>query len=65
MGDVDRSFTPANICSAFQGAGLVPLQPDAVLSKLDVQLRTPSPPAALIEALWQARTPSNVRELEA
>jgi hypothetical protein len=60
----DRSFTSTNICSAFRGAGLVPLQPDAVLSKLDVQLRTPSP-ATLPEALWEARTPSNVRELEA
>ena len=61
----DRSFTPANICSAFRGAGIVPLQPDTVLSKLDVQLRTPTPPAALAETLWEARTPSNVRELEA
>ncbi|RYO04880.1 hypothetical protein AA0121_g12629 [Alternaria tenuissima] len=61
----DRAFTPSNICSAFRGAGLVPLQPDAVLSKLDVQLRTPSPAAALLEAPWEARTPSNVRELEA
>ena len=61
----DRSFTPANICSAFRGAGIVPLQPDTVLSKLDVQLRTPTPPAILPEALWQARTPSNTRELEA
>jgi hypothetical protein len=60
----DRSFTSTNICSAFRGAGLVPLQPDAVLSKLDVQLRTPSP-ATLLEALWEARTPSNVRKLEA
>ena len=61
----DRSFTLTNICSAFRGAGIVPLQPDAVLSKLDVQLRTPTPPAILAEALWQARTPSNTRELEA
>jgi hypothetical protein len=61
----DRSFTSANICSAFSGAGLVPLQPDVVLSRLDVQLRTPTPPAALTETLWEARTPSNVRELEA
>jgi hypothetical protein len=60
----DRSFTPTNIRSAFQGAGLVPHHPDVVLSKLDVQLRTPTPPA-FIEALWEARTPSNVRELEA
>jgi hypothetical protein len=61
----NRSFTPANIQSAFRGAGLVPHQPDAVLSKLDVQLRTPTPPAALINTLWEARTPSNIRELEA
>lgn len=27
----DRSFTPANIRSAFQGAGLIPYQPDVVL----------------------------------
>ena len=46
----ERLFTSANICSAFQGAGLVPLQPDIVLSKLDVQLRTPTL-VALPEAL--------------
>ncbi|KAF7572758.1 hypothetical protein PtrM4_076630 [Pyrenophora tritici-repentis] len=61
----NRAFTPANICSAFRGAGLVPLQPEAVLSKVDVQLRTPTPPAALPEAPWVAQTPSNARELEA
>jgi hypothetical protein len=61
----DRSFTSANICSAFRGAGLVPLYPDTVLSKLDVQLRTPTPPEALPEAPWEACTPSNVRELDA
>ncbi|KAF7566706.1 hypothetical protein PtrM4_150260 [Pyrenophora tritici-repentis] len=61
----DQAFTPANICSAFRGAGLVPLQPEAVLSKVDVQLRTPTPPAALPEAPWVAQTPSNARELEA
>jgi hypothetical protein len=56
----EQSFTSANICSAFRGTGLVPLQPDVVLSKLDVQLRTPTP-----EAPWEAKTPSNVRELDA
>jgi hypothetical protein len=59
----DQSFMSANICSAFRGAGLVPFQPDVVLSRLDVQLRTPT--QALPEALCEARTPSNVRELEA
>ena len=43
----------------------MPIQPETVLSRLDVQLRTPTPPAALAEALWEARTPSNARELEA
>jgi hypothetical protein len=59
-----RAFTTANICSAFQGAGLIPFQPDVVLLKLDIQLRTPTPPT-IVEAPWEARTPSNVRELEA
>jgi hypothetical protein len=60
----EQPFTSANIRSAFRGAGLVPFQPEVVLSKLDVQLRTPTP-AALQVVLWEARTPSNVRELEA
>jgi hypothetical protein len=60
----NRLFTAANICSAFRGAGLVPLQPDVVMSKLDMLLRTPTP-AALEETLWEAHTLSNVRELEA
>lgn len=62
----DRSSTLGNIQSTFRGAGLVPLHPDVVLSKLNVQLRTPTPPAALIDAAyWKARTLSNVYELEA
>jgi hypothetical protein len=42
----------------------VPLEPDVVLSNLDVQLHTPTP-AAVEEALWEAHMPSNVWELEA
>jgi hypothetical protein len=61
-----RSFTAANICSAFRGPGFVPLQPDIVLSQLDVRLRTPTPTLPVpAESLWEARTPSNVRKLEA
>jgi hypothetical protein len=60
-----QSFTEKNICSSFQAAGLVPYNPEAVLSKLDVKLRTPSPPAAAVEALWESQTPSNARELGA
>jgi hypothetical protein len=42
----------------------VPHQPDAVFSKPDVEIRTTTL-AALTEALWEARTPSNLRELDA
>lgn len=32
-----------NIKAGFRGAGLVPFDPQAVLSKLDIKLRTPTP----------------------
>jgi hypothetical protein len=38
------SFTPSNIQGGFRGAGLVPFNPERVISTLDVKLRTPSPP---------------------
>jgi len=58
-----NSITKSNICAGFRGAGLVPLDPEAVLSKLDVRLRTPSPPAIVEEAPWESKTPSNALEL--
>ncbi|EWZ28455.1 hypothetical protein FOZG_17848 [Fusarium oxysporum Fo47] len=38
------TFTESNIRGGFRGAGLAPLDPETVISKLDVQLRTPTPP---------------------
>ena len=60
----NQSITKENICSSFRGAGLVPYNAEAVLSKLDVKLRTPTPPALEV-TLWEAKTPSNAHELEA
>ncbi|KAI1665351.1 DDE superfamily endonuclease [Pyrenophora tritici-repentis] len=60
----EKTFTPENVRAGFRGAGLVPYDPDAVLSKLDVQLRTPTPPAPGTIA-WEAQTPRNARETEA
>jgi hypothetical protein len=37
------TMTEKNIKAAFKGAGLVPLDPESVVSKLDIQLRTPTP----------------------
>ena len=39
----DRTMTTENVLAGFRGAGLVPYDPEAVLSKLDVKLRTPTP----------------------
>jgi len=58
----DDLITKNNICASFQGAGLVPYNPGAVLSKLDVKLQTPTPPAAEV-AQWESKTPSNIIEL--
>ncbi|KAF7566808.1 hypothetical protein PtrM4_151280 [Pyrenophora tritici-repentis] len=60
----EKTFTVENIRAGFRGAGLVPYDPDVVLSKLDVQLRTPTPPAPGTIA-WEAQTPRNARETEA
>ncbi|KAG6980848.1 hypothetical protein FocnCong_v007738 [Fusarium oxysporum f. sp. conglutinans] len=37
------TVTEKNIKGGFKGAGLVPFDPESVVSKLDVQLRTPTP----------------------
>ena len=37
------TMTERNIQSAFRGAGLIPFNPKSVVSKLDVQIRTPPP----------------------
>ena len=38
------SITTNNILGGFRGAGLAPFDPEAVISKLNVRLRTPPPP---------------------
>jgi DDE superfamily endonuclease len=40
----DASITLSNIKGSFRSAELVPLNPEAVLSKLDIRLRTLTPP---------------------
>jgi hypothetical protein len=55
-----------NIKGGFKGAGLVPFDPESVVSKLDVQLRTPTP--AEEEAgqaqPWTSKTPKTIIEAE-
>jgi hypothetical protein len=39
-------FLLENIKSGFSATGLIPLNPDQVLSQLNIQLRTPTPPGS-------------------
>jgi hypothetical protein len=59
-----HTFTEENACAGFRGAGLVPFNPDAVLSKLDVRLRTPTLPQH-DDTVWEAKTLRNAKDLEA
>jgi hypothetical protein len=58
------TITKENIKGGFKGAGLVPFDPEYVISKLDVQLRTPPPveEEAQQAQSWTSRTPRTVLE---
>jgi hypothetical protein len=58
----NAAITPSNIQGGFRGAGLVPFDPERVISALDVQLRTLSPLLPNDEP-WQSQTPHNTLEL--
>jgi hypothetical protein len=58
----NTSITLNNIRGSFRGTGLVPFNPETVISKLDVKLKTPTPPP-FEDLLWEAKTPSNTTEL--
>jgi ABC-type iron transport system FetAB ATPase subunit len=60
----EQALTAENIKAGFRGARLVPHNPDAVLSKLNVRLQTPelSPPT---QSAWEAQTPRNARKIKA
>jgi hypothetical protein len=54
-----------NIKSGFLATGLVPYDPDRVLSLLNTQIHTPSPPKQLLQQqTWVAETPHNINELQ-
>ena len=60
------SITERNIQGGFAGAGLVLYDPERVLSKLDVKLRTPTPPTSPPGTAqpWVFQTPHNPREAD-
>ncbi|KAG6997271.1 hypothetical protein FocnCong_v015272 [Fusarium oxysporum f. sp. conglutinans] len=60
------TFTKSNIQGGFKGAGLAPFDPENVISKLDVQLRTPTPPGEAAEPStpWVSKTPKTAIEAQ-
>jgi len=56
-----NTMTMANIQAGFRGAGLVPFNPQAVISKLDIKLRTPTPTGPPLSEAdpWVSQTPHN------
>jgi hypothetical protein len=60
----DHTMTTENVLAGFRGTGLVPYNLEAVLSKLDIKLRTPTPTGlpALEADSWVPQTPQNPAE---
>jgi hypothetical protein len=58
-----EAFKPETIKNSFAAAGLVPFSPDQVTSKLDIRLRTPTPPSSR-GSDWDPKTPSNYVQLQ-
>lgn len=63
------TYSPNAIQSGFRATGLVPFNPDEVLSRLHIQIQTPSPPRPIqarsqASSPWAPETPYNFAELE-
>ena len=61
-----ETMNQANIKSSFTATRVIPYDPERVLSKLNTQLRTPTPPptSGLGLGPWAPETPHNIAELE-
>jgi hypothetical protein len=58
------AMTESNIQGGFRGAGLVPYDPEYVISQLEVQIQTPSRPSTAVSlpSIWYPKTPDNATE---
>ncbi len=61
-----EAMVTKTIRSGFAAIGLVPYDPERVLSKLNIQLQTPTPPPTIttIQQQWVPKTPHNPTDLE-
>jgi hypothetical protein len=61
----EETINTSNIQSGFTASGLIPYNPDRVLEKFLVTIRTPTPPIQpQFSSPWNPETPHNIRELE-
>jgi hypothetical protein len=58
-----EAFKSDTIKNSFRSAGLIPFAPERVISKLDIRLRTPTPPSSR-GSDWDPKTPSNYMQLQ-
>jgi hypothetical protein len=60
------AITESNIKGGFRGAGLAPFNPERVISKLDIQLRTPTPPEEVTKPStpWVSKTSKTILEAQ-
>ena len=58
------AMTESNIRGGFRGAGLLPFNPERVISTLDLKLKTPTPPNSRPSTAqpWVSQTPNNPTE---
>ena len=59
----NKAISKSNILLSFRATGLVPLNPEAVLLRLEVKPRTLTPPLPGPTA-WQPKTPTNAIEID-
>jgi hypothetical protein len=57
-----EALSTTNIQSGFEATGLIPHNPDQVLSTL--QIRPYTPPNGVVPEQWQSETPHNIMQLE-
>ena len=58
-----KAFKLETIKNSFEAASLVPFNPERVISKLNIRLRTPTPPLSR-GSDWDPKTPSNYVQLQ-
>ena len=58
-----QAFSKANILSGFSAAGLIPLNSEKVLARLNIKTLTPPSSSSSNQSFYLGRTPANLYQL--